>query len=68
MTIRWCSVGGKILYERDLLVGEQADFLALDADDADDLLVLKHRHVNSGSRTARTSDISGTVVAARSAV
>jgi len=42
-------VGGKILYERDLLVGEQADFLALDADDADDLLVLKHRYVNSGS-------------------
>ena len=58
VTIRWCSVGGKILYERDLLVGEQADFLALDADDADDLLVLKHRYVNSVSRTASTSDIS----------
>ena len=51
-------MGGKILYERDLLVGERADFLALDADDADDLLVLKHRYVNSVSRTASTSDIS----------
>jgi len=58
VTIRWCSVSGKILYERDLLVGERADFLALDADDADDLLVLKHRYVNSVSRTASTSDIS----------
>src|SRR6516165_11706734 len=52
VTIRWCSVSGKILYERDLLVGERADFLAIDADDADDLLVLKHRYVNSRSRAA----------------
>ena len=40
---------GEVGDQRDLLVGERADFLALDADDADDLLVLKHRYVNSGS-------------------
>ena len=37
----WC---GEILDQLDLLVGERPDLLAVDGDDADQLVVLEHRH------------------------
>jgi hypothetical protein len=34
----------KILHQRDLLVGEEANLLAKDSDRADHLIVFEHRH------------------------
>ena len=45
-------LSGEVLDQLDLLVGEWADLLAVDKDCADQLIVLKHRHADEGSRTA----------------
>ena len=38
------GLGGEVLHQLDLLVGEWPDFLAIDGDGADQFVVLKHRH------------------------
>src|SRR3974390_1367749 len=38
------GLAGKILYQFNLFVGEWAHFLAIYADDAYELVILKHRH------------------------
>ena len=45
-------LGGEILHQRGLLVGEGAQFLSIDADGADQLVVLKQRHGEQGSNSA----------------
>ena len=42
-------LGGEILHELDLLVGERTDFLAVDAERADEPVFLEHRHHEDGS-------------------
>src|SRR6516164_6717514 len=44
---------GKILHKLDLLVGEGADFLAIDDDRTDQLIVFDHRHAEVRARTGR---------------
>ena len=39
--------------QRDLLLGERAHLLAVDADRADQLFFLEHRHVEKGSRAPK---------------
>ena len=38
------GLGGEVLHQLDLLVGERAHLLAVDGDRADQLVVLEHRH------------------------
>ena len=38
------GLAGKVRYQLDLLVGERPHLLAVDADRADQLVVLEHRH------------------------
>jgi hypothetical protein len=49
------GLGGEILDQLDLLVGERAHLLTIDGDNTDELLLLQHRH--SGYR-ADASDVS----------
>ena len=42
----------KFCHQLDLLVGERPNLLPVDDDHADQLIVLEHRHSNSGSRAA----------------
>ncbi len=46
------GLGGEVRHQLDLLVGEWAHFLAVDADGADQFAVLEHRHVEQRSRAA----------------
>ena len=41
---------GEVLDQLDLLVGERADFLAIDVDAADQFVVFEHRNEQKGSR------------------
>ena len=41
------GLGGEVLNQLDLLVGERADLLAVDGDRADELIVLEHRHAKA---------------------
>ena len=43
-------LGGEVLHQLDLLVGERTDLLAIDGDGADQLLSLQHRHGNVSAR------------------
>src|SRR5262245_11013572 len=43
-------LGSKILDQRDLLVAEGSNLLAIDDDSAGQLLLLEHRHCEKGSR------------------
>ena len=45
-------LGGEILHQLDLLVGEGPDFLPVNDDRADQLVLLEHRHESADSRTA----------------
>ena len=71
------SLGGKILYQRDLLVGEGADFLAIHGECADQFVVLSSGTANFGShapesrrplltRQSRAGVISGLRIACNS--
>src|SRR5262245_2096097 len=42
----------EVLYQLDLLVGERPNLLAVDADHADQLVLLEHRHRDEGAGTA----------------
>ena len=46
------GLGGEVLHQLDLLVGERAHLLAVDDDRADQLVVLEHRHGEKGARAA----------------
>ena len=46
------GLGGEVLHQLDLLVGERPDLLAVDEDSADQLVVLEHRHANGRPRAA----------------
>ena len=45
-------LGGEVRHQLDLLVGERPHLLAVDADRADQLALLEHRHVEQASRAA----------------
>ncbi len=45
------GLSGKVLHQRDLLVGEGADLLAVNDDGADQLILLEHRDSNVRPRT-----------------
>ena len=49
------GLSGEVLHQRDLLVGERPDLLAIDRDRADQLVLLEHRHryERSACRRAR---------------
>src|SRR5262249_26022289 len=38
------GLGGEVLHQFDLLVGERSDFLAVDGDRSDQLIFSQHRH------------------------
>ena len=40
---------GEVLHQRDLLIGEWSYLLPINTDDADQNIVLQHRHVDNGS-------------------
>ena len=44
---------GEVLHQLDLLVGERPDFLAVDGDSADQLVVLEHRHADKRARAGQ---------------
>ena len=44
------SLGGEVLDQLDLLVGERTDLLPIDGDRADQHFVFKHRHTDAGAR------------------
>ena len=46
------GLSGKILHQLDLLVSERPNLLPIDADGADQHIVLQHWHVDGGSRAA----------------
>ena len=46
------GLGGEVLHQLDLLVGERPDLLAIDDDSADQLVVLEHRHAQERARAA----------------
>ena len=41
------GLGGEVLYQLNLLVGECANLLAVNGEDADQLIVLEHRNVEN---------------------
>ena len=43
------GLGGEVLYQLDLLVGERPHLLAVDGDGADQLVLLEHRHGKNGA-------------------
>src|SRR6516164_11827815 len=45
------GLGGKVLYERDLLVSERPNLFAIDANHADKSILFKHRHTERRSNT-----------------
>ena len=45
----------KFLHQLDLLVGEWTHLLAIDGEDADQLVLLEHRHVQTGSESAEVN-------------
>ena len=47
------GLGGEVLHQLDLLVGERAHLLAVDGDGADQLVVLEHRHARAASGRRR---------------
>src|SRR5262245_62786752 len=47
---------GKIVHQLDMLVGEGANLLAVDADRADQVIVLQHRHDDDCTRTTEISE------------
>src|SRR5262249_7969285 len=52
-------LGGEILDQLDLLVGEGADLLAVDADSPDQLLILQHRDAENGPSAREVDKIGG---------
>ena len=50
------GLGGEVLHQLDLLVGERADLLAVDADRADQLVFLEHRHERVGPSAAELDE------------
>ena len=46
------GLGGEVLYQFDLLVGERPHLLPIDGESADKFVVLEHRHANVGPRAA----------------
>ena len=50
------GLGGEVLHQLDLLVGEGPDLLAIDDDSADQLVVLEHRHGEQRARAAEFDD------------
>ena len=46
-------LGGEVLHQLDLLVGEWAHLLTIDGDGANQLLVLEHRHEHDRPGTAK---------------
>ena len=51
------GLGGEVLHQLDLLVGERPDFLAEDGDGADQLIVLEHRHVEQACDRRRSEPV-----------
>src|SRR5262249_48509803 len=47
------GLGGEVLQQLDLLVGERLDLLAIDDDRTDQLIVFEHRHPEVRARTGR---------------
>src|SRR5262249_19440427 len=45
-------LGGKILHQLDLLVGEWSDFPAIDAEDTDQLVLLEQWHAKESARAS----------------
>src|SRR5262249_24110022 len=50
------GLGGKILDQFDLLIGERANLLPIYANSADQFVVLKHRHGDEGAGTPDVND------------
>ena len=50
------GLGGEVLDQLDLLVGERPNLLAVDDDGADQLVLLEHRHAEKRPRTAEFDD------------
>src|SRR6516165_9622594 len=50
------GLSGEILHRRNMLVSERADFLSVDDDGADQLIVLEHRHSNEGACAAQRGE------------
>ena len=46
------GLGGEVLHQLDLLVGERTHLLAIDDDGADQLVLLEHRHGEHGASAA----------------
>jgi hypothetical protein len=46
---------GEIAHQFDLLVGERTDFLAVDRNSSDELILLEHRHRNMRTRAGKPS-------------
>ena len=46
------GLGGEVLDQLDLLVGERTNLLAVDGDRADQLVLLEHRHGENGPHAA----------------
>ena len=53
------GLGGEVLYQGNLFFREGPNLLTVDDDDANQYIVLEHRHVNDGSRAAELSRHSG---------
>jgi hypothetical protein len=46
-------LAGETLQQCDLFVGERSDFLPINENNANECIILNHRHANCGSRTAK---------------
>ena len=57
------GLGGEVLHQLDLLVGERPDLLAVDDDGADQLVVLEHRHDEQRPRAAELDRGDGSRIA-----
>ncbi|MFZ0151682.1 MAG: hypothetical protein WAM72_25695, partial [Xanthobacteraceae bacterium] len=53
------GLGGEVLHQRNLFIGERPDFGAVDKNGADQHIVLEHRHGHRGSRASESSCRSG---------
>src|SRR5262249_47779368 len=50
------GLGSEVLYQLNLLVGEWADFLAIDRNSADQFIVFEHWHHENGASAAHVDD------------
>src|SRR5262249_26211828 len=50
------GLGGEILYQRNLFVGKGTNFLTIDRNGTDQLIIFEHWHHEKGASAARVSD------------